>query len=470
MTLPDPLQPRSILATAHAIRSGRTTAQAVTGRCLAQIERLDRRYNAFIGVTAGEALSQATLADSELARGIDRGPLQGIPISLKDLIDVAGVRTSAASRLTEGHVASGDAAVVERLRGVGAVLIGKTNLHEFAFGTTSDDSAFGAARNPWDTARSPGGSSGGSAISVATGMAFGSIGTDTGGSVRIPASACGVVGLKPSHGELPTDGIIPLAPTLDHAGVLAANVHDAFLLYSVLRGLNGSRRLVKPSLVGVRVGVLSRYFCDVLDPAIADRFEQILGRLNGARASLSERQIAGTDAIMPTFVHLQAPEAYAYHAASLQRSPESYTPMVRSRIERGASIPASAHAEARRSKERLTQAVEALFSDVDVLILPTLPIPAPLIGAEDVMINGRPEAVRGLMLKMTQLFNITGHPAVSIPCGWTAGLPIGVQLVGPLGRTSELMELALGCESLLAESSDLRRRLPTDSDTERSAR
>jgi aspartyl-tRNA(Asn)/glutamyl-tRNA(Gln) amidotransferase subunit A len=448
----DDSQPHSIRTLGKLIRNRRVTSRLVTDRCLDRIESDNHRYNAFVSVAAVEALAAATLADTELSSGIDRGPLQGVPISLKDLIDVEGTRTTAASRVTEGQVAARDAVVVERLRQAGAVLIGKTNLHEFAFGTTSDDSAFGAARNPWDPTRSPGGSSGGSAISVVTGMAFGSIGTDTGGSVRIPAAACGIVGLKPAYGELPTEGIIPLSPTLDHPGVLASNVHGAFAIYSALRG-NGRRRLMGASPVDVRFGVLHRYFCDVLDRAVSDRFDESLSRLSNARARVLERQVAGADTIVQTFGNLQAPEAYSYHAASLAKAANLYTPSVRGRIERGASIPATSYVEARRTKEQLTKVVNDLFCDVDVLILPTLPIPAPPIGAEEVLIEGQPEGVRGLMLKMTQLFNITGHPAISLPCGETPdGLPIGLQLVGALDRTVGLMEIALGCETLLAGS------------------
>jgi aspartyl-tRNA(Asn)/glutamyl-tRNA(Gln) amidotransferase subunit A len=234
--------------------------------------------------------------------------------------------------------------------------------------------------------------------------------------------------------------------------VLASSVHDAFVIYSALLD-SGPRRLVEASPADVRFGVLHRYFCDVLDHAVSERFDEILSRLSAARGRIVERDVPGTDTIMPTFVNLQAPEAYSYHAASLQKSPELYTPTVRGRIERGASIPASACVEARRTKEQLTRAVSDLFRDVDVLILPTLPIPAPPIGADEVLIDGRPEAVRGLMLKMTQLFNITGHPAISLPCGQTTdGLPIGLQLVGPLDRTVRLMEIALGCETLLGVS------------------
>jgi aspartyl-tRNA(Asn)/glutamyl-tRNA(Gln) amidotransferase subunit A len=451
-------QPETIHHTGASLRQQRTTSRRVTEECLDRIDARNPGLRAFTAVTAAEARAEATDADRELAAGIDRGALHGIPISLKDLIDVAHTRTSAASRVTEGRLATRDASVVRRLRECGAVLIGKTNLHEFAFGTTSEDSAFGAVRNPWDERRSAGGSSGGSAVSVACRMALGSIGTDTGGSVRIPAAACGVVGLKPTVGELPTDGVIPLSPTLDHLGVIAATVTDTFLLYSALKGNIGRGRLVRASLVDVRFGVLYSYFCDTLDPEVAGLFERALSLFSGARARLTERQVPGAASVPSVFVNLQAPEAFAYHAPFLEKSAAAYTAAVRARIERGASISAADYVAARNAREALTDDVDRMLEDLDVLVLPTLPIPAPLLGAEQVMVDGVAESVRVLMLKMTQLFNITGHPAISIPCGWTAaGLPVGLQLVGRRNRTLRLLEIARGCEAVLSLASKRRR-------------
>ena len=222
----------------RAMREGRATSRSLTEGCLAAISGRNTELNAFITVTADDALRQAQAADGERTAGIDRGPLHGIPISLKDLIDVEGVPTTAASRVRDGHVARVDAAVTARLRRAGAVFLGKTNLHEFAFGTTNEDSAYGPARHPLDPSRSPGGSSGGSAVSVATGMALASIGTDTGGSIRIPAAACGLVGLKPSFGEIPLNGVVPLSSSFDHVGPLCRSVEDARLIYEVLAGLS----------------------------------------------------------------------------------------------------------------------------------------------------------------------------------------------------------------------------------------
>src|SRR5581483_10963693 len=218
------------------LRAGETTSAQTTEECLQRIEADNGRLNAFIQVLGEQARQQARDADRELAAGHDRGPLHGVPISIKDLIDMRGVPTTAASRVREGHVADRDAPAIAHLRQAGAVIVGKTNLHEFAFGTTNEDSAFGPARNPHDTTRSPGGSSGGSAASVVAGMALATVGTDTGGSIRIPAAACGIVGLKPSFGEVSTDGVVPLSRTFDHVGPLARTVADASLMYHALLG------------------------------------------------------------------------------------------------------------------------------------------------------------------------------------------------------------------------------------------
>jgi aspartyl-tRNA(Asn)/glutamyl-tRNA(Gln) amidotransferase subunit A len=226
-------EPRTIAELARALRARDITAEAVTGGCLQRIADLNPAINAFITVLADDALGQARAADASIAAGRPPGPLHGIPISIKDLFDVAGTPTTAASNVRAGHVAGRDATAVARLRDAGAILIGKTNLHEFALGPTGEDSAYGPTRHPLDPTRLAGGSSGGSAASVASGMAFASVGTDTGGSVRIPAAACGLVGLKPAIGEIPTDGVVPLSPTLDHVGPLCRSVGDAALLYDV---------------------------------------------------------------------------------------------------------------------------------------------------------------------------------------------------------------------------------------------
>src|SRR5262245_38450 len=249
----------TIASSAVALRAGQTTAAALLEQSLQAIVRSNARTNAFIRVDAEHARADANRVDAERAKGLDRGPLHGIPVSLKDLIDVAGEPTTAASRVLAGRIATTDATVVTRLREAGVVFIGKTNLHEFALGTTSEDSAFGPVTHPLDAARSAGGSSGGSAAAVATGMGLASIGSDTGGSVRIPAAACGIVGLKPSIGDVPTDGVVPLSPSLDHVGPLGRSVQDVAWVWAAMAGRAGDP-LVPPALSTLRFGRLTGYF------------------------------------------------------------------------------------------------------------------------------------------------------------------------------------------------------------------
>src|SRR4051812_683970 len=430
------------------LRTREPPATRVTGKCLRPIAAANPRLNAFITVMGDEALRQAREADQAIAAGDDRGPLHGVPMSIKDLLDIRGLPTTAASRVREGHVAERDAPTIAHLRMAGAVFIGKTNLHEFAFGTTSEDSAFGPARNPHDDTRSPGGSSGGSAISVAANMALATIGTDTGGSIRIPAAACGIVGLKPSLGDVSIDGVVPLSRTLDHVGPLTQSVTDASLVYHALMGDAAARPPAPMPIHGLRLTVPRKYFCDLLDDEVRARFEETLDRLRAAGAHLDEIDIHHAAEIAPIYLHLVMGDAAAYHAATLAAMPERYTAPVRIRLEMGRYVMAVDYVRALAGRERLKREVDAALSQHDALILPTLPIPAPPIGAATMAVGSTAEPVRNLMLRLTQLFNVTGHPAISIPCGRTSGgLPCAVQLVGGLRQTDELLRVALACET-----------------------
>jgi aspartyl-tRNA(Asn)/glutamyl-tRNA(Gln) amidotransferase subunit A len=426
------------------LRAQQTTAQQTLEECL---QRIDPQLNAFITVMADDARRQAREADRELAAGVDRGALHGVPISIKDLIDIRGIPTTAASRVRDGHVAEHDAPLVANLRRAGAVLIGKTNLHEFAFGITNEDSAYGPARNPWDPTRTPGGSSGGSAVSVAAGMAFASIGTDTGGSIRIPAAACGIVGLKPTFGEVPVEGIVPLARTLDHAGPLARSVGDAWLVHRALTGDPAPSPLTAAPVAGLRLAVLRPYFCDLLDDEVRRVFEAALEALRRAGVALQEGRIGHAGELAAIYLHLQLPEASAYHARTLETMPERYTTPVRQRLELGRFVLAEDYVRAQAGREVLRREVDAAVAECDALVLPTLPIPAPPLGAATARVGAGEAPVRMLMLRLTQLFNMTGHPAIAIPCGVTsAGLPCSVQLVGARGHTDALLRIALACE------------------------
>jgi len=438
----------SIVTAAAALRAGRASARSLTEESLEAIGRHNARTNAFIWVDADRARAAADLADRELAAGADRGPLHGIPVSLKDLIDVAGQITSAGSRVLGEHVATADAPIVTRLRDAGAVLIGKTNLHEFALGTTSDDSAFGPVRNPADPTRVAGGSSGGSAAAVATGMGLASIGTDTGGSIRIPAAACGVVGLKPSRGEVPTAGVVPLSYTLDHVGPLAASAQDAALLWAVLAGV------APPTLEAIDAGRLrlrrlNGYFDALVAPDVRGPFESALAVLEQAGVMVEPFEIAGTDAIAQAYLDLVLAEAAHWHAPWLDTRRERYSPTVHGRIKSGRDVPVLAYLTARQTRFALRRAVDAALDGCDALVLPTLPIVAPPLGTSDVTVPGAkaPIPVRSAMLRHTQLFNMTGHPAVSLPVP-TDGLPVGLQLVGVWRRTERLLAIGAGCEKI----------------------
>jgi aspartyl-tRNA(Asn)/glutamyl-tRNA(Gln) amidotransferase subunit A len=370
-----------------------------------------------------------------------------VPISIKDLLDIRGVPTTAASRVRDGHLAERDAPAIAHLRQAGAVFLGKTNLHEFAFGTTNEDSAFGPARNPHDPTRSPGGSSGGSAASVAAGMAFATIGTDTGGSIRIPAAACGIVGLKPSFGEVSVDGVVPLSRTLDHIGPLTQTVGDASLVYHALLGDARATTPAPMPIHGLRLAVPRKYFCDLLDDEVAARFESALDRLRAAGAHLHDIEIHHASDLAAVYLYIVLGDAAAYHGSTLETMPERYTPNVRLRLEMGRYMLAEDYVRALAGRDVLRREVDAALGQSDALILPTLPIPAPTIGATTVQVGKTAEAVRTVMLRLTQLFNVTGHPAVSIPTGHTAaGLPCAAQLVGARAQTDVLLKVALACE------------------------
>jgi len=441
---------RTITELAPLVASGQVTSTSLTEACLAEIAAKSEPLRAFITVTADEALEQAAALDKEFGGGHRRGPLHGIPISLKDLIDMRAVPTTAASALRHGHVARADAPVVKRLRAAGAVLVGKTNLHEFAFGTTSDDTAYGAVRNPHDPSRSPGGSSGGSAVSIVTGMSVASIGTDTGGSIRIPSAACGTVGLKPTWGEVSARGVVPLSESLDHVGPLARSVADAWLLYLVLRGDGSAAHWPLPcrsAARGMRLGIPKPYFLETLDDDVRQRFAESLAWLRQAGAVTVDVVIPHSREIASVYSLVSLPEASAYHAITVADHPELYTPNVRLRVEMGRYLLGEDYVRAQHGRNVLRAEVDTALAGCDALALPTLPIPAPPIGALMMDVGASQQPVRNMMLRLTQLFNLTGHPAISLPMGTTAsGLPCGFQLVGRRFETEPLLAVASACE------------------------
>jgi aspartyl-tRNA(Asn)/glutamyl-tRNA(Gln) amidotransferase subunit A len=438
---------RSIGEVAALIKRGELSPLDLTRACLDRIEAR-RDLNAFITVMRERALADAAAAGREIASGQHRGMLHGIPVSVKDLVDVAGTPTTSGSAVPPRHP-SHDAPLVTRLREAGAVIVGKTNLHEFAFGTTSEESAFGPVRHPRDPHMSPGGSSGGSAVALVEGMCFASIGTDTGGSVRIPSAACGTVGLKPSLADLPTTGIVPLSTTLDHAGPMARSVADTAIVFAALRGLGSP----PASAAGERIfslGVPEPYFCERLQPDVRQALTRVRNQLAAHGHRLRAVTVDDAGRTPDVYLHICLPEASWFHVPVLDKFAERYSPGVRLRLEMGRYVLAEDYVRAMSLRARLTDAVDRALQGCDALLLPTLPIAAPPIGAATIDVDGRPEPVRAVMLRLTQLFNITGHPAITVPAGVTAeGWPVGMQLVGHRDRTDELLELAARIETRL---------------------
>jgi aspartyl-tRNA(Asn)/glutamyl-tRNA(Gln) amidotransferase subunit A len=445
----------TISSVAPRVAKGEVKSEQLTEDCLAKIASLNPSLNAFITVTADEALRRARQADQEIAAGRHRGPLHGIPLSLKDLIDQRGLPTTAGSLVRRDHIATGDAVVTQRLRDAGAVFVGKTNLHEFAFGTTSEDSGFGPVRNPHDPSRSPGGSSGGSAAAVAAGMCLGTVGTDTGGSIRIPAAACGIVGLKPEWGHVSASGVVPLSRQLDHVGPLAASVSDAWLLYNAMQpeAEQISDALTPTPIAGLRIGKLAGYFFDRLDEDVERSVLGVLERVQLVGAVISNVTVPHADDMAAIYLHLVFGDAAEYHARALESRQQDEAAPVRLRLEMARYVLAEDYIRALRGKALIAQEVDRALDGVDVLALPALAVPAPPIGATTMPVKGGSDAVRTLMLRCSQPFNLSGHPAISIPCGRSRdGLPIGIQLVGKKGRTPALVQAALAVEAALPTS------------------
>jgi aspartyl-tRNA(Asn)/glutamyl-tRNA(Gln) amidotransferase subunit A len=422
--------------------------------CLARIEQLNPKINAFITVMHDSALAQAQKAEDEICGGNWRGPLHGIPIGLKDLIDTAGVKTTCASALFADRVHTEDAEVVRRLKNAGAVLIGKQNMQEFAYGGTSTSSYFGAVHNPWDLERIAGGSSGGSAAAVATGMCFAAIGTDTGGSVREPAAFCGIVGLKPTYGRVSMRGVFPLSPSLDHVGPLCRNVTDTALMLQAIAGYDSldARSVNLPiepyaDALNVktkpRIGVVRRPFFDDLDPDIEMAVDEALKQLRDLASEVLEIDLP----LPPTAV--QAFEVFALHRKYFKESPDLYGTWIRERLKQGAAVDPLDYMLALDDLDCVRRSVGEVFSEVDFLVTPTTPVP-PITIRE--ALNMSPEPAGELWLRNTRPFNAYGLPTLSIPCGFTrGGLPIGLQISGPNFSEGSLLSCAFAFEQATPE-------------------
>jgi aspartyl-tRNA(Asn)/glutamyl-tRNA(Gln) amidotransferase subunit A len=433
--------PNSSLTIAQAsqqIRRGEISPTDIVRECLDHIERLNPTLNAFITVTPDSALGEAQEAEKEIRSAHWRGPLHGIPIGLKDLIDTAGVGTTAASAIFRDRLPVEDADVVKKLRAAGAVFIGKQNLHEFAYGGSSVISHFGTVRNPLNPEFIAGGSSGGSAAAVASGMCFAAIGTDTAGSIRLPASLCGVVGFKPTYGLVSTRGIVPLSTSLDHAGPITRTVEDAVLVMNAIT--NGPPRFrdsLKTPPAHLKLGIPRRHFYENVDPQILAAVERAVDSLKEQGATAHEIELP-IDEDRTVFLF----ESHAYHRDKIAGTPELYHPETLRRVRNGAEISNADYQRALAQLQRLRREIVEQLSEVDVIVTPTTPALTPQISelTEDIS-RLRPAEI--LLLRNTRPINVWGLPAISVPCGFTSeGMPIGLQIAAAPGEDKKVLQAA----------------------------
>ncbi len=453
----------SILELSKQLRARELSPVDLTKDCLARVEKLNPLLNAFITVTADSSLAQAHQAETEIQRGDWRGPLHGIPLAVKDLIDTAGILTTAGSAQFEKRIPREDADVVRCLRDAGAILLGKQNLHEFAYGGSSVVSQYGPVRNPWSRAHISGGSSGGSAASVAAGMGYASIGTDTAGSIREPAALCGVVGLKPTYARVSASGVFPLSMSLDHVGPITRTVADSAILLQAIadpaaKNSAGDAASIPDYFAELgrptnrlRVGIPRSFFYEGLDSEVASAVEQAVAILESLTAETREISLT-----VDTDRTLQLAESYAVHAEFVARSPQLYQPETLRRIRGGESISQSQILEGRHKLEQARREIERVFEEVDVLVTPTTPIVAPALAE----LEKHPDQLRPaeiVMLRNTRPFNVWGIPAISVPCGFTkTGLPSGLQISGPHWGEAVILQLAHAYE----QATEWHRRLP----------
>jgi aspartyl-tRNA(Asn)/glutamyl-tRNA(Gln) amidotransferase subunit A len=420
--MPDPLL--TLAEAATQIRNRKLSSLELTRSCLASIERLNPVLNAFIAVTGELAFHQARVADGEIGAGNWRGPLHGIPVAMKDLIDLAGVPTTAASLQLTNNVADYDAAIVSRLKQAGTVIVGKTNLHEFAFGGSGVVSAYGPARNPWDTTHITGGSSSGSAAAVAAGMCIAAIGTDTAGSVRTPAALCGIVGHRPSAGVWSNEGIIPLRPSFDTAGPMTRTAQDAWLMLRALSD-NSMPSDIDANVKHLRVGIPRVGFFDGCDADVIKCTAQALEVILSLTASMHEGDLE----VNVRWTDFDE-EILAYHCPMMERSPDLYQPATLERLRTCTSISPAEYEHARNSLASARQEAEKIFEVVDVLVTPTCLVAAPEIAALQAMTNADLRAFEvQKLLRNTAPFSLLFWPSISVPCGFTSrGLPVGLQI------------------------------------------
>ena len=440
----------SVARLAGQLRGGELSPREAVESCLARIERLDPALNAYLAVRGEEALAEA----EALERAAGRGPLWGVPVAVKDVIDVAGTPTTAASRLLAGNVPVGDAAAVEGLRRAGAVIVGKLNTHEFAYGATTTSAHFGPARNPWDPERICGGSSGGSGAAAAADLAAGTLGTDTAGSIRIPAAFCGVTGLRPSAGRVSNRGVVPVSWTFDTVGPLARSAEDCALLLEAIAGPDPgdpstaagpvpryAATLDEP-VTALRIGVLVERFERGVDPRVAEAVRAALAELETLGVSLTDVRVPELDHAAVAQQLVMLPEASAAHGDRLRRHLGEYGPDVRARLLAGLLLPATATVTGQRARRWLAGVAGRLFERVDLLVAPAMPIVAPPLGAETVELDGAQVPYRQALIPFNSSWSFLGLPAASVPCGFVDGLPVSLAVVGPSFEEGRVLRLA----------------------------
>lgn len=448
----------TIREAAHALREKRVSPVELTATAIARIDRLNSSLCAFITVTADYALMRARQAETELNAGRDRGPLHGIPIAVKDLFAMRGVRTTAGSKVFENLVPDFNSTVVERLEAAGAVILGKLNMHELAYGISSANPHYGAVRNPWDPDRSPGGSSGGSGAAVAARIVYGAMGSDTGGSIRIPAAYCGTVGLKPTYGRVSRYGALPLGYSLDHMGPLTRSVRDAAIFLNAIAGRDrrdetSSRRPVTDfvpeegcSLRGVRIGFPENFYFERLDADVESSVRGAIARAASMGAELKPVRvpdIAALNAVGQVTLLAEASAIMEPHLEFRNR----FGPDVLSRFDQGRLIPATDYINAQRVRRRLRTEFEKLWKEVDCFLTPTTPNTAPRVGENTVRLGGRDEDARIAATRLVRGINVLGLPALSIPCGLSgAGLPVGLQIVGAPFEEAAILKVGAALE------------------------
>src|SRR5664280_1872934 len=443
---------------AAGLRARRFSAVDLAAAAISRIHRLNPTMRAFITVTAEQALEQARQADRELATGLDRGPFHGVPVALKDLFYTKGVPTTAGSKVYQNFLPECNATVVEKLLAAGAVLLGKLNMHELAYGITSANPHFGAVRNPWDPRHSPGGSSGGSGAAVATHMVFMAMGTDTGGSIRIPASFCGTVGLKPTYGRVSRYGVLPLGFSQDHMGPLARSVRDAALALNAIAGQDprdqtSSRRPVENyvphencDIARVRIGFPDNFFFDRLDRDVEAAVRGGMARAESLGAEIRPVRLPDMEALNAIARIVLLSEASAVAEPFMQNRGQ-FGPDVLALLDQGRLVPATDYINAQRLRRKMRREFEQVWKEVDCLIAPATPTPAPRIGDATIRLGGRDEDVRLASTRLVRCFNAVSYPALSLPCGLSAsGLPVGMQIVGPAFEEALLLRIGAALE------------------------